>query len=283
MKNYGKIVFSNYGDLEQDNDHKPLVVTNCGYYVAHNTPSTFKWEPNPNEWLLLYLRKGRIRLKMQHDAIVQQGSILIFPPTNLLYYQFLDDETSERYYVYFKGTQVENYLNQFLLNEDSGVYYIGDSPTLISYFMDIMNDFKVHDFYNDVFRSLTLLKLFNHIYNKNPLLLQRKEELLTLQVVIDYMEKNYSDKLSLDKLSTIAKMSLPTFTRYFKKQTGTSPNIYLNNIRLTQAKYLLMSSDFPIGDIALQVGFTDQLYFCKFFKKQTGYTPTDFRNKFNSH
>ena len=282
MKNQGFIIFSNYDDIEQNNNHKPLVVTNCGYYIAHNTPAIFKWKPNPNEWLLLYLRKGHIKLKLHNDTIIKGGSILIFPPSEYMYHHFLPDETNERYYVYFKGTFAESYLKQFLLNDESGIYYIGDSPTLVSYFWDIMNDFKTHNFDNDVFRTLMLLKLLNHIYNKNPLLLQQKNELSTLRIVLDHMEKYYWEKLTLEKLASIANMSTATFTRYFKKQIGTSPLAYLNTVRLTQAKHLLMTSNLPIGNIASQVGFTDQLYFCKFFKKQTGLTPSEFRSNANT-
>ena len=275
---YSRIVFATQDQMEKNNEHKPLVVTNCGCYTQHNKSSAFNTTRLYNGWLLLYLHKGRIRLP--NNQIIESGSVLIFPPSQSISYQFLDDETNERYYIYFKGTHALTYMKQFLLDQSPGIYQIGESKTLISYFFDIMNDFKIHNFDSDIFRTTLLLRLLNHIHKKLPIVLKNTEENSSLHLIVEYMEKNYCEQLSLEDYAKLANISIPVLMRNFKKHFKTTPHAYLNNIRLTQAQNLILSTDLSITEIALQVGFLDPLYFCKFFKSQTNYSPSSYRKQF---
>lgn len=278
---YSRIIFSTDDQLEQNNTHQPLIVTNCGYYIARNTKySFFKPFSHRNEWLLIYLHKGRIRLPHKNNEIVEGGTILVFLPNEKLHCDFLEDEINERYYIYFKGTYLSTYMKQLLLNEPSGVHRIGESNTLISYFMEIMDDFKIHDFDTDIFRTTTLMRLLAHIHKKLPNGLNSFKEKEGLFPLVEYMEKNYADPLSLENYAKISNMSVPSLMRNFKKQFNTTPHAYLNNIRLTQAQNLLQTTNLSITEIAQQVGFIDPLYFCKFFKKQTQLSPSEYRRKF---
>lgn len=277
---YSRIVFSTNEQLEKNNDTKPLVVTNCGCYITHNKSFTFRTVQNSNEYLLVYLHKGRIQLLQTKNAIIDGGTILIFPPSQPVHYRFLNDETNERYYIYFKGTYAENYLKQFHLADTPGIYPIGESKTLISYFFNIMSDFKIHNFDADIFRTTILLRLLNHIHKKLPATLRKTKENADIYLIAEYMENNYWKQTSVNDYAKLFNMSVPAFIRNFKKEFNATPHAYLNNIRLTQSQNLLLTTTLSITEIALQVGFIDALYFCKFFKKQTGVSPSGFRNNF---
>lgn len=279
---YSRIVFSTNEQLESNNDNKPLVVTNCGYYIAHNKSSVFKSTQSSNEWLLLYLHKGTIQLPESNNEIIESGTVLIFPPSKFVHYQFLKNEINERYYVYFKGTHATNYLKQFLLDDPSGIYCIGESNTLISYFLNIMNDFKMHNFDFDIFRTTMLLRLFNHIHKKLPKILKESKENADIYLIAEYMENNYWKQFSINDYAKLFNMSIPAFIRNFKKEFNSTPHSYLNNIRLTQAQNLLLTTNLSIAEISLQIGFTDPLYFCKFFKKQTNLSPSVYRKNFTN-
>ena len=54
-------------------------------------------------------------------------------------------------------------------------------------------------------------------------------------------------------------------------------NEYITASRLTKAKQLLLEGRLTIGEIALEVGFSDQSYFSKVFVAKYGVTPSDFR------
>ena len=68
------------------------------------------------------------------------------------------------------------------------------------------------------------------------------------------------------------------FRRCFKKEFHKSPLEYLNLLRLTRAKQLLIQADFTsIENVASRCGFSDNHYFSTFFKKHKGIPPLQYR------
>ncbi len=67
-------------------------------------------------------------------------------------------------------------------------------------------------------------------------------------------------------------------TQILKADTGMTLCEYLNDIRLKEAKNLLLNSNRTISEIAYEVGFSDEKYFMKLFKQKENVTPTQYRN-----
>ena len=65
--------------------------------------------------------------------------------------------------------------------------------------------------------------------------------------------------------------------RIFKEETGVSINAYINNLRMTYAGELLADKNSYIKEVAISVGFEDQLYFSRLFKRYYGVTPSEYR------
>lgn len=101
--------------------------------------------------------------------------------------------------------------------------------------------------------------------------------LLAVEKVIDHIDQNYMEELSLDALAHMAGMSLSTFKRSFRSVTGTSPIDYLMQTRLTRACHLLRTSEINITDAALSSGFNDSNYFARVFRQRMGTTPREWR------
>lgn len=97
-----------------------------------------------------------------------------------------------------------------------------------------------------------------------------------IQKIIEYIEGNISEEISLDELARKANMSRYHFCRYFKKHTGKSPVRFVNFIRIQKAKELLMK-DKNIGKIAIKTGFNSSSNFSKHFKRLTGMSPSEYR------
>jgi len=97
--------------------------------------------------------------------------------------------------------------------------------------------------------------------------------------IIEYMEKNYADVITLEQLSSVSGMSKNGIIAMFKRLYGTTPVKYINNLRLYKACELLKNTDIPISQIAYQCGFTDSNYFSRVFRELRGMTPREYRNK----
>ncbi|MCQ2374580.1 MAG: helix-turn-helix domain-containing protein [Salinivirgaceae bacterium] len=103
------------------------------------------------------------------------------------------------------------------------------------------------------------------------------QALMRIGKVISYLEYNHNSKIYLEQLAEMSNMSVRNFQRIFKKAVGSSPSIYLIQIRIQTARRLLRETNMAIADIATEIGFTDTNYFIKCFKKETGSTPLKFR------
>jgi AraC-like DNA-binding protein len=96
--------------------------------------------------------------------------------------------------------------------------------------------------------------------------------------VIAYVEERYKTSLEVSELAQIACLSESQFRKRFVKLFKISPSRFINRIRVQTAAKLLLSSDAPIAEIALQCGFCDQSYFTRQFSTFFGLPPKRYRD-----
>ncbi len=95
-------------------------------------------------------------------------------------------------------------------------------------------------------------------------------------LIIQFLNE-YHTNITLSHLSKHLKRSPSHISHLFKKESGMSIRVYCNNLKLEDAKRLLLTTDFPITEIALEAGFCDTSYFISLFKKKYGITPHQYR------
>lgn len=93
-----------------------------------------------------------------------------------------------------------------------------------------------------------------------------------VQQVRDYLEDNYAENVSLDRLAQIANLSSFHLNRVFCKEIGLPPHAYQTQVRIARAKTLL-ARGWSIGQVALETGFASQSHFGSHFKRLIGVTP----------
>lgn len=98
-----------------------------------------------------------------------------------------------------------------------------------------------------------------------------------LKKVLQYIDQNYKQKLTVLELASHIQMSEGHFSRFFKALVRMTPMEYINTIRINKACTLLQKSNRKMLDIALDVGFQNQSYFIRLFKKQKGCTPKEYK------
>lgn len=98
-----------------------------------------------------------------------------------------------------------------------------------------------------------------------------------LRQITDYFQSYLAEPITLRQLAELVQLNPYHLARAFKQSTGLTPHQYLAYLRLERAKYLLLQTDQPIAQIALQVGYSGQNHFSAFFRKHTFMTPSTFR------
>lgn len=105
----------------------------------------------------------------------------------------------------------------------------------------------------------------------------RNEE--RIKTMIAFIESNYQQNLSLQKIADSASVSKSESIRCFNKSIGRTPIQFLKEFRLQKAASLLASTDMSIGDVAFSCGFSEMSYFTRSFRTLYADTPTEYRRK----
>lgn len=102
-----------------------------------------------------------------------------------------------------------------------------------------------------------------------------------VQKVINYIDFNYQEDLSLKKIAGLFSISPSYLSALFRKETGITLTEYINSKRIDVSVSLLNTTDSSIQNIAAQVGFLDVNYYTRIFKKLKGISPSAYRNLIN--
>lgn len=101
--------------------------------------------------------------------------------------------------------------------------------------------------------------------------------------IIKYLEENYKSEIKISDIEKITYMAPAYASRLFKKETSFTIKACLINIRMKHAQELLINTNMPIKDIALEVGYSDIRGFYKIFTKHFGITCSEMRkNRINN-
>ena len=97
--------------------------------------------------------------------------------------------------------------------------------------------------------------------------------------LIQYMKYNYNNDMCIKNTAEIFQLNPVYLGKLFFQETGTTFTEYLNELRVNEAKKLLINTDVKIQKIAETVGYQNTNYFYAIFKKNVGVTPAEFRGR----
>lgn len=96
----------------------------------------------------------------------------------------------------------------------------------------------------------------------------------------EYIDRHYADtELSLGSVAAAARISPNHLSTVFKEKTGVCFSEYLTELRIRQAKYLLVTTDLLASDVATRVGYQNFNYFSMLFKRVVGVSPSRYRKE----
>jgi AraC family transcriptional regulator len=97
-----------------------------------------------------------------------------------------------------------------------------------------------------------------------------------LSRVLNYVESNLTQDITVDQLAAVAALSRFHFSRMFKVATGYPPSRFIGRRRLELAKSLLAEGG-SIADIAQLCRFSTDSNFARAFRRATGLTPAQYQ------
>ncbi|MDR1129134.1 MAG: AraC family transcriptional regulator, partial [Treponema sp.] len=178
-------------------------------------------------------------------------------------------------------TLPENRISRYCVLPEFGDISTNGRATLI--FRQLL-DLARNDHYSDMLPNYALSLLAMEIsqefieshFQKNI-----KQSNPKMEKIIEWIRVNYNRRFTLDMIAKRFLYNPDYLSTAFKRYTGLPLMKYVNMLRISNAKRLLLENSGGIKEIAWEVGFEDEKAFLKRFKQQENITPTTYRNAFN--
>lgn len=227
-----------------------------------------------------------IHLNKGESLVIKPGEVHGFiasPKSVRLVVQFTLDALSKSIYRKMSIVEVEEKIVPIDLR--SHVWPKKLSRKFHHLLFEIQEAFGEHDALRDVrllnLASECMMIFLNDALPKNEKLQKRKasQRLNKLKDIYDYIENNYQKNLTLDKIASHVGYNKHYLTRFFKSMTGHSVIGFLTDYRLNQAKWLLITSDDGMDEIAFKAGFQSTKRFHHVFKETMNISPLQYRKE----
>lgn len=184
------------------------------------------------------------------------------------------------FYLYLELDQDSEYYD--LLINIPTIYQIIDKNKYNVIFESLIKHLTMTNSANDDYINSKLLELFYFLkkdkeQNRFLSSISIKKFNQTISKSIEYINEHFNEKLDLKTLSSMVGYSQNYYQHIFKSIMGITPQKYILEVRISNAKYLMSLQDLSILEISERCGFDSQAYFGCLFKKYTNYTPKEYR------
>lgn len=168
-----------------------------------------------------------------------------------------------------------------LITDESGIYTNGGAYSFLHLLMYLVEKFYDREiaihcakyFQIDLDRNLQAgFSVFNGHKKHNDDVVMNAQ---------NFIEENYQDKISMEKLSADFGVGRRNFDRRFIKATGLTPLDYLQRVKMEVAKKAFENSRKSVNEVMYEVGYSDTKAFREVFSRVTGMSPIDYKSKYN--
>ena len=230
-----------------------------------------------DSFLLMYIQKGALTL--ESEGLTQQASegnfILLDCYKPHAYYSHTGWEAL---WCHFDGITARGHYTN-IVSRLGNVFFLTDPYPVINKLTAIYDTFYSGDVIKEPLMSKYLNDILTSFHLYSPINVMSKDHTNIVEETISYINKHFTEDITVGHLAERAGFSQYHFIRIFKKETGLTPYEYIINIRINTAKYLLRNSQLSVKDICFNTGFSSESVFCSAFKKRLGITPTEYRTQ----
>jgi len=178
-----------------------------------------------------------------------------------------------------------NAIKELLENSQRGIRFLGNSRDRIG--AHVKNVFQN----NGIQRITELILLLDLMANTNEASYLSSigysktintYDFYRFNKIHEYIIRNFTNTIKLEEVANTVNMCETAFCRYFKKHTGKTFSLFLNEFRVGHACKLLMEENTTISHACFESGFNNLSHFNEQFKKITHHTPTEYIEAYRS-
>ena len=246
-----------------------------------------------NYFQIYYVARGTLTHFFKNESsVLSHGDMFIIPPENIHYIKpdkdalFYSFSFMEAFLNKNKGITVD-FLNILKNSEHNQVPVKISINSKEAFYIEeimehILTEFNEKEIgFDETIRSYTiiLLTMLARTFLNNKMSLPNHFDNNKQFVIhcIEYIENNFTDNISLDKMCKLSAMSKGNFCSLFYKLTGYSLNRYLNLCRIKKATEYI-NEGYKISAVYALCGYNDFSTFYRNFKKIMGTSPQKYKN-----
>lgn len=211
---------------------------------------------------------GASRYEFQSGIIdLKEGEMLYIPKGTTYTVRRISESDSKFVSLCFDAVINNAEPRLYPMNNFSDINYICSNLVRLWLFRSRSDEYKCISFFYDILSKIC--EIDKAAYRSS-------QQYKMIQPAVEYLKAHIFDSsLKTRELHELCGISGPYFRKIFASQFGTSPQKYIINKRLTQAKMILDNGDYhSISDVAFSVGYEDALYFSRTFKDKYGVAPS---------
>lgn len=144
-----------------------------------------------------------------------------------------------------------------------------------NFLMNTIAFYELNKYESIIDTSMRVYKCIQLLFSNEDIYTPKADN--PVEIVLQYIHRNLDKKLTLQELADLAHLSPYYFSRFFKKETGLSPMEYVMNVRMNEAKLLLITTDKSVTEIAHKIGYASGTSFTNMFTEKIGCSPVQFR------
>ena len=256
-----------------------FVVGSCGQTVVLKNDAYVRVtrESGRADYQILYISKGRYSFTINGEKkIVTDGHAVLYRPNDVQNYGSIDNNDVEIFWTHFTGNKCDEILNELGFSK-SGVYFVGSNDKFSLLYKWIIKEMQLKregylNIASDYFKVILQLMSRNNMAADSD-----APETYFAEKAIIHFYRNFDKEISIDEYAKSLDITPSWFRKCFKKRTGVSPKQFINDIRLSYAREMLLTSDYKLAEIAERSGYENAYFFSRIFTKNTGCSPMQFR------
>lgn len=172
-------------------------------------------------------------------------------------------------------------IKRLLDNTKYGIYFTGGTKERLTKKLQKLLKLPPFERFMELISVLQAMATSDEYVLINPasdLSLLIKKNNARLQKIFTYVEQHFNEEMNIQKVASIANLSVPSFCNYFKKTMGTTFTDFINQYRIQRACVLLQQEK-TVSETSFECGFNNVAYFNKVFKTVTKKTPSEFKKE----
>ena len=255
------------------------------HQCSANVPAT-----REEEWMLFYSANGNCEITLDSKATFclparhllffdtpQDGNFHIKIHGTRLCHHFIFRGMAELLAMWKKQYAAQSDILNFLHGHSGGVMLVDtENENSHTTLREINNELqRTYPFCEEIVQhlmTLLMLKLARSLRAH-----YRATGIYYIKQVKQFITAHSDNQLSIQQISNVIGIHRSYLQMLFKKHTGHSIVEYINHVRIGKSMLLLNTTNQPIIDIALSVGFNNRQHFTRTFTKYVGCSPSDYR------